>query len=81
MREINEVDSANRLGPRGPCGCLWESPSIQRTVSVRFPTAFVRCSCFKHSATWVERYEFDFVVPTNGKPWEHASNTELVEKG
>lgn len=56
-----------------PCGCHVRADSIQRGINgVRFlwPTAFVDCRCTKCNKTWMERYEFDFNVPINGKPHE-----------
>jgi hypothetical protein len=56
-----------------PCGCGVRADCIKRGYNgVRFlwPTAFVDCRCERHNKTWLERYEFDFSVPINGKPWE-----------
>lgn len=43
---------------------------IDRTVRVLHPTAFVDAVCLKCCKSWNERYEFDFYVPTDGRPWE-----------
>ena len=54
-----------------PCGHSWRSGTIARRLrGVLWPTMFIDCRCSECEATWTERYEFDFAVPIDGRPWE-----------
>ena len=69
--ESNEPSLSRK--PSAPCGCAWRSLTIARTFRILFPTVYADCKCNACNATWTERFEFDFSIPSNGSTYEQQT--------
>lgn len=56
-----------------PCGCDWRSMAIERAFRILFPTVWTDCKCKSCNATWTERFEFDFSIPSNCSTYEQQT--------